>query len=175
MSRPALACGGRGGRSVHHLALALVACLLVGIAPACATLAVQETPADWPTRLLGAISLVLGAGLLVDSDVPGRALSLPVVAAVIVAALGCVLIAVRLGLRSRRQAQRSGAEAMVGQAAQVLDWSGQAGHVLLMGERWKATGTESFAPGRPVRVLAVNGLKVAVAADEAAGPPIPLP
>lgn len=118
----------------------------------------------------GVLAFVFGAGMLIDDDVPGLALSMPLAAAVAVVALGFVLIAVRLALASRRQARRSGAEAMLGHDAQVLDWSGRAGHVLLMGERWQATGPQALLPGQPVRVLAVQGLRVEVGAIPAAAP-----
>lgn len=152
------------------LSLAGAALLVIGLA-----LMVAEgfVPSFGVLGIGGVLAFVFGAGMLIDDDVPGLALSMPLVAAVAVVALGFVLIAVRLALASRRQAQRSGAEAMLGHDAQVLDWSGRAGHVLLMGERWQATGPQALLPGQPVRVLAVQGLRVEVAAVDAAAPASP--
>ena len=47
---------------------------------------------------------------------------------------------------------------MRGLSAEILDWSGGAGHVLAQGERWQARGEEAFAPGETRRGDDVEGL-----------------
>jgi membrane-bound serine protease (ClpP class) len=51
---------------------------------------------------------------------------------------------------------------MLGQAAEVLDWSGQEGHVLAFGERWQAQATQALTQGELVRITRIEGLKLEV-------------
>jgi membrane-bound serine protease (ClpP class) len=46
--------------------------------------------------------------------------------------------------------------------AEILDWSGEAGHVLAEGERWQAHGETGFVPGQTVEVTSVRGLTLTV-------------
>ncbi len=110
----------------------------------------------------GVVAFVLGAMLLIDTEAPGYALSLPLVAGVALSALAASLVVVRLALSSRRHRVVSGTAAMVGEPARVLDWSGVAGHVHAAGERWSATGPSGLMPGQTVRVRSVHGLSVDV-------------
>ncbi|MBA3599249.1 MAG: nodulation protein NfeD [Methylibium sp.] len=119
----------------------------------------------------GAVAFMLGASLLIDTEAPGYALSLPLVAGIAVCALVASLVVVRLALSSRRHPVVSGTVAMIGEPARVLDWSGGAGHVHAVGERWSATGPPGLEPGQTVRVRAVHGLCVEVIADADATTP----
>jgi membrane-bound serine protease (ClpP class) len=56
----------------------------------------------------------------------------------------------------------SGREAMIGAAAEVIDWGGSQGHVRIHGERWRATSGLAVSPGDRVRVVALDGLVLAV-------------
>jgi membrane-bound serine protease (ClpP class) len=51
---------------------------------------------------------------------------------------------------------------MHGLPAEILDWSGNAGHVLAQGERWQARGDEVFTPGEMVEVTTVKDLTLVV-------------
>jgi membrane-bound serine protease (ClpP class) len=44
----------------------------------------------------------------------------------------------------------------------VLDWSGQEGHVLAVGERWQAHAPQALAPGERVRITGIEGLTLEV-------------
>src|SRR5262249_54945120 len=63
---------------------------------------------------------------------------------------------------SRKNPPRVGAQAMRGTAVEILDWSGLKGHALAQGERWRARGEESFAPGEHAEVTGVSGLTLSV-------------
>ncbi|PQO22850.1 nodulation protein NfeD [Rhodobacteraceae bacterium WD3A24] len=110
----------------------------------------------------GVAAIVLGATMLIDSDVPAFDISVPLIAAVAVAALGLTLIIARLAMRSLRARVVSGREELVGAEGEVLDWTGTTGHVWLHGERWQAKGDAPLAQGQRVRVRAVSGLKLIV-------------
>jgi membrane-bound serine protease (ClpP class) len=63
---------------------------------------------------------------------------------------------------ARKIPARVGAQAMRGLPAEILDWSGDVGHVMAQGERWQARGAEVFAPGETVEVTTVEGLTLGV-------------
>ncbi|MEF7615762.1 nodulation protein NfeD [Aquincola sp. MAHUQ-54] len=148
--------------SALPLSLAGAALLVLGLA-----LMVAEgfMPSFGVLGIGGLLAFVFGAGMLIDTDVPGLALSMPLAAGLAAAALGFLLVAVRMAVASRRQPPRSGIDRLVGRTARVLDWSGSGGHVLLDGERWQAlsAGGDTLAAGQAVQVRAFQGLRVVVA------------
>ncbi|HET6468450.1 MAG TPA: nodulation protein NfeD [Geminicoccaceae bacterium] len=109
----------------------------------------------------GGIALALGAMLLIE-DVPGFELSWAVVAGIVATSIAFSLVVVRLAVTSHRREVVSGREQMIGSTAEVLDWSGRSGHVLVHGERWRAVAPAPLAPGRRVRVARIDGLTLGV-------------
>ena len=114
----------------------------------------------------GAAALVLGATMLFDFEAPGYRLSWPVV--VIVAAMAFALTVFVLASlwRSRRKPARTGAAAMRGATAEVIDWTGHQGHVFAQGERWQARGAEQLLPGETVEVAGIDELTLEVRRPE---------
>ena len=110
----------------------------------------------------GTVALVLGAIILVDTDVPGFAISIPLVAGVAVAGVITTLIVARLATRSFNARVVTGAEEMVGATGRVEDWQNGAGRVWVHGESWRARGGADLAPGAQVRVTAIDGLTLRV-------------
>lgn len=163
--------------SVMPLNLAGMALLLLGLS----LLAAEAfAPSFGILGLGGVLALVLGAGMLIDEgDVGLLQPSIPLVAGMGLAALAFSMLVLRLAVRNRGLRSHSGAEALIGETARVLDWSASSGqgHVLLAGERWQARGQVALRPGEQVRVLAVQGLHVMVGAGEPApaDPPFPSP
>ena len=118
-----------------------------------------------PTVVLGlggVIAFVLGAMMLFNVEAPGFRLSWFVIG--ITAALFTGLVLVVLG--SLRRARKSpvcvGAQAMRGVSAEVLDWAENEGHVFAQGERWQASGAETFKPGEMVEVANIIDLTLVV-------------
>jgi membrane-bound serine protease (ClpP class) len=74
------------------------------------------------------------------------------------------LLSLTLGYvwRTRHQPVRTGASAMLGQTAEVLDWSGEERHVLAFGERWQAQASQALRPGEHVRITRIEGLMLEV-------------
>jgi membrane-bound serine protease (ClpP class) len=106
--------------------------------------------------------------ILIDSDVPAFAISLPLIAALSVVSLGFMLLVLRLALRNRRLAVVTGREQMVGAPGEVQDWQGGEGHVLAHGERWRAVAAAPLAPGDRVRIRAMDGLTLEVEREASA-------
>lgn len=110
----------------------------------------------------GIVAFVLGAAMLFRIEAPGYQLSWPLIG--IVAAMFAGLILVVLGAlrRARHGPLRTGAQAMRGLPAEVLDWSDTTGHVFTNGERWQARSTEAFKAGETVEVANIVDLTLVV-------------
>jgi membrane-bound serine protease (ClpP class) len=106
----------------------------------------------------GTAALVLGAVILIDTDAPGFAVSVPIIAGVAVSGVILTLILARLAARSFRARVVSGAEDMIGAAAKVLQWQQGKGYVWVHGERWQARGPDMLSAGEMVRVTRLEGL-----------------
>lgn len=120
------------------------------------------TPSFGVMGIGGAIAFVLGATILIDTDLPGIKVSLPVVGGLAAAALAFSAVVLRLAFASRRRAVASGAEQMIGALAVVQDWHGTAGHVFTHGERWRAVADRPLSPNAQVRVAKIEGLTLTV-------------
>jgi membrane-bound serine protease (ClpP class) len=115
----------------------------------------------------GLVAFVIGVGILMDTDgVPGFEISWPLVGGLALAAMGLGLLVARLAVGSFKHRVTAGQEAMLGARAEVTDWSGTVGHVFLLGERWKAVSSQPLQAGQRVRVVAIDGLTLAVAPEE---------
>jgi len=110
----------------------------------------------------GLVAFVIGATMLVDTDVPAYQISWWVIG--VMAALSGAVLILLLGFtwRAYRRPAVSGAARMVGSEARVLDWSVGVGHVWVEGERWQASAERELAAGDPVRVRQVDGLTLVV-------------
>jgi membrane-bound serine protease (ClpP class) len=147
-------------------ALALLPLNLAGIGLILLGLALVVAEAFAPSfgilGIGGTVALVLGAIILIDTDVPGLTVSVPLVAGVAVAGVITTLIVARLAARSFRARVVTGAEEMVGATGRIEDWRDGAGHVWVHGESWRARGAADLAPGARVRVTALDGLTLRV-------------
>ncbi|AXE96128.1 NfeD family protein [Paraburkholderia terricola] len=123
----------------------------------------------------GIVAFVIGALMLIDTDVPGYGIPLPMIAAVAVFSLLFVLGVSRLALHARRRPVVSGSEALIGNIGVVLDegllaepgatpgtGGTPAGWARVHGERWRVSSTAPLAAGQMVRVTARRGLTLTV-------------
>jgi membrane-bound serine protease (ClpP class) len=108
----------------------------------------------------GLVAFVIGSIILMDSDVPGFAVSQGIIGGVAAAGGAAMLSLIYMLMRSRNRPVVSGAEGMLGQTAEALeDFIGH-GNVFLDGERWLAESLEQVHKGQHVRVTAIHGLVV---------------
>jgi len=118
-----------------------------------------------PTVVLGLggiIAFLLGAAILIDTNQPEFQLSWTIVGAVAAMSVGLFTLTFGYVWRTRHKPIRTGIPAMLGQSAEVLDWFGEAGHVIASGERWQARAGQPLARGDHVLVTAVEGLTLIV-------------
>jgi membrane-bound serine protease (ClpP class) len=106
----------------------------------------------------GVIAFVIGAIILVQTDVPGFEVSWPLMIAAGVT-YGMVLIGVLgLAMRSRRQPVVSGSEELIGADGEALeDFTGN-GPVRVHSEIWNARSAVPVTRGQRVRIKGISGL-----------------
>ncbi len=158
--------------ALNQLPLNYAGLALIGLGVAF-MIAEAFTPAFGALGIGGAIAFLIGAGMLIDTDIPEYQLSWPVI--VLAAALtgGFVALALGVTVRAHRKRPATGAEVLLGQRVEVLNWGGTAGYVWAQSERWRAEGPEGLSPGRFVRVTGVTSLTLQVAPDEDSGQGVP--
>jgi membrane-bound serine protease (ClpP class) len=115
----------------------------------------------------GVVSLLLGSMMLIDSPLPELQIGLRLIIPVTLGIAGILLFLVTLAVNAQRTQPVTGASAMLhelGYALTAID-PGGTGHVRTHGEIWTASANERIEAGAPVRVTAVEGLRLRVAAD----------
>lgn len=133
--------------------------LLVGIALMAAE---AFTPSFGVLGIGGVVAFVAGALMLVDADIPGMEVSL---AFVVPLAATSALVLAGIGafaLRARRRPAVSGSEAMLGSTAVALEDFEHEGWVQAFGERWHARSESPLTRGARARIVAVEGLTLAI-------------
>ena len=123
-----------------------------------------------PTIVLGlggVGAFLLGAAMLLRVEGPGFAMSWAVIGPAAALTLGLALLTGTYVWAARKNPPRVGGEAMRGQPAEILDWQGGEGHVLALGERWRAKADGPVAPGDSVEVIDVSDLVLTVRRREA--------
>jgi len=113
----------------------------------------------------GILSLVLGSMMLIDSPLPELQIGLRLIVPVTLAIAGILLFLVTLAVNAQRMQPVTGASGMLhetGYALTAID-PGGVGRVRTRGEIWTASANEHIEAGAPVRVTAVEGLRLRVA------------
>lgn len=106
----------------------------------------------------GIVAFVIGSIMLMDTDVPGFRIALPVILALAAVSAGMLIVVLNLLLRARRQPVVSGSSAMVGETAEVVDSDNEAVWVRLNGELWRVNCSGSLEVGDQVTIKNVSGL-----------------
>ena len=110
----------------------------------------------------GLAAFVIGSIILMDSDVPGFAISQGIIGGISMTAGLAMLGLIYMLMSSRNRPVVSGAEGMRGQTAEALEDFVGRGNVFLDGERWLAESSQHIQKGQQVRVISVHGLVVNV-------------
>ena len=121
----------------------------------------------------GVLSLLLGSMMLIDSPLPELQIGLRLIIPVTLSIAGILVFLVTLAVNAQRAPPVTGASAMLhemGYALTPID-PGGTGHVRTHGEIWTASASERIEAGTPVRVTAVEGLRLQVAAESGASEP----
>ena len=110
----------------------------------------------------GTISMMLGAVLLVDTDVPELSIDWGTAIAVTLPFSLISVFLLRLTIRSFRLKMATGIESMVGEIGLAKTDINSDGQVFCRGQWWTACSSEAIPEGKKVKITRVDGLRLTV-------------
>ena len=110
----------------------------------------------------GIAAFIFGSVILIDSDVPGFSVSLPLIMTIAASGALVLLGIVWFAVRSRDRPVVSGQEEMVGAHAEALHEFDTRGQIWVHGERWTARTSAPVTAGQSLVVVKVEGLTLHV-------------
>ena len=143
---------------VSYAGLALI---LLGIA---LMIAEAFSPSFGIFGLGGVAAFSLGSIMLMDTEVPGYQIALPLIIGISLFSVGFFVVTISMLVRVRNQRVTTGMEAVVGETGKVVSGFPGAGRVLVEGEIWQAKCTEKLQVGQSIRVTKLTGLSLDVEA-----------
>ncbi|WP_233252599.1 nodulation protein NfeD [Maritimibacter sp. 55A14] len=112
----------------------------------------------------GVVAFVVGASMLVDTDVPAYQISWWMIGTIAAVSAAVLILLLGFTMRAYRAAPVSGRARMIGAPARVLEWDRGTGFVWAEGERWHARGSDDLTAGQEAQVCGVDGLTLTVEA-----------
>lgn len=130
-------------------------------------------PAYGSLGLGGIVAFVVGAMMLFNTDVPGFGVPVSLIVVMALASAAFVITVVGMAVRARRAPLVSGVGSLVGAQGEIVEvtgsvrdggasgaaGSGTTGWATLRGETWQVVSDAPLAPGRKIRVVAMDGLR----------------
>ena len=112
----------------------------------------------------GIVSMVFGALMLVDSPAPELQLGWPFILSSMLALGLIVAVLAQLGVRAQLTRPVTGRSGMLEQPGEALEpiGVGEVGKISTHGEIWSATSHKDIQQGDPVRVVAIDGMRLTV-------------
>ena len=110
----------------------------------------------------GIASFVFGSVILIDSDVPGFGVSVPLIVSIALSGALTLLGIVWFAMKSRDRPVVSGVEEMLGAGGEALHDFSTRGQVWVHNERWNARTETPVKKGQPIRVKRIDGLTLHV-------------
>ena len=110
----------------------------------------------------GAVSMVLGAVILVNGPIPEMRIHWSTAIGLALPFSAITILLLSLVVRARHNKVVTGAEGMVGITGSAVTELAPEGKVFVHGEYWDAVAAKPVAPGAPVRVTAIEKLKLTV-------------
>ncbi|MEZ8721274.1 nodulation protein NfeD [Vibrio pomeroyi] len=143
---------------VSYAGLALI---LLGIA-----LMVAEafSPSFGIFGLGGVAAFTLGSIMLMDTEVPGYQIALPLIIGISLFSVAFIVVTISMLVRVRNKPVTTGMEAVVGEIGKVVSGFPGAGRVLVEGEIWQAKCANELKAGQSIRVTKLTGLSLDVEA-----------
>lgn len=143
---------------VSYAGLALI---LLGIA-----LMVAEafSPSFGIFGLGGVAAFTLGSIMLMDTEVPGYQIALPLIIGISLFSVTFIVVTISMLVRVRSKPVTTGMEAVVGDTGKVVSGFPGAGRVLVEGEIWQAKCASELQAGQIIRVTKLTGLSLDVEA-----------
>ncbi len=106
----------------------------------------------------GALSLILGSTILVDTEIPALKVTLDVILPTVGAFVLFVIWAISMGLKAQSKKPHSGTEGIIGEIGEALDDIDPKGKVFVHGEYWQAKSKIRIAAGEDIKVIDIRGM-----------------
>src|SRR6266700_3623046 len=148
---------------VNYAGLAL---MLVGIAFMAAEL---FFPAFGSLGIGGAIAFVIGSVILIDTDIPGFCVPLPLVLGIAAASAAFLFLVVGMLVKGRKRPVVSGREEMIGSPGEMLEDCEREGWARVRSETWRIRSAAPLKRGQRVRVASIEGLVLDVVPESSNG------
>lgn len=110
----------------------------------------------------GVIAMVIGSIILIDTDVPGLAVSRPLIGAIGFASALLLMAIIGFAVRARQRPVVAGREQMVGALGTALEGFDGRGEVYVHSERWSAETEAPVRQGQAIEVTGIEGLVLRV-------------
>jgi membrane-bound serine protease (ClpP class) len=147
---------------VNYAGLALI---LLGVA---FFVAEAFVPSYGALGIGGIVAIAFGSLLLIDSDVPGYGIPMPLIGVLALVSAAVVIGVASMAAKARRRPVVSGTPRMIGASGEVIEFGSGQGWATVEGERWQVRAAQPLHTGQRVRVTRVDGLTLEVS-------PIPEP
>jgi membrane-bound serine protease (ClpP class) len=143
---------------INYVALLLIAFGLLLL------MAEAMTPTYGVLAVGGIVSMVLGAVMLVDSPAPELQLGWGFIVSTVAGLAVITTILAKIGISAQLAPPVTGRAGMIDTVGETLSSinPGRSGRVSTHGEIWEARSDEEIGEGEPVRVVAVDGLRLTV-------------
>ena len=145
---------------INYAGLALIA---LGIALMAAEVV---SPAFGVLGAGGVIAFIAGCVLLIDNDLPGYGVPLPLILGLAASSALVIVAGGSMALRARRRPVQTGSETMAGTVGEVIEVGEREAWASVRGERWKIRSDAPLRPGQRVRVRSLSGLVLDVAPED---------
>ena len=123
-------------------------------------------PAYGSLGLGGVAAFVIGALMLVNTDVPGFGIPHWLIALFAGVTAAFVIFVVRMAVRTRHRPIVAGLQSMVGAKGEMLEDATETGWASINGETWRVRVDTPLAKGRTIRVVGIRGNVPIVAVPE---------
>lgn len=110
----------------------------------------------------GIVAFAIGSIMLIDTEAPGFAVPLALIAGATAASALFLLTALYLAVRARKRPVVSGREHMMGATGEVVENTGRETYARVHGEMWEVRAAGPLNRGEIVRVTGIDGLVLVV-------------
>jgi membrane-bound serine protease (ClpP class) len=110
----------------------------------------------------GIIAFVIGAVILIDTDVPGFGVPYWLIGSLALLSAAFIILIAGVALRARRRPVVTGSEELIGSVGVVLEDTGTEGWARIRSEQWHVQSPVPLKRGQDVQVTARNGLVLTV-------------
>ena len=114
----------------------------------------------------GIVAFVVGSIMLMDTELPGYQIAMPMIAAFAVFSAALLVFALGMIMRARRQAVRTGVGHLLGAVATIESVNNGTAWARLDGELWETACDDTLGPDDRVVVRAIDGLTLQVSKDK---------